>query len=83
MADRSHSGTEWIENVNVNRKGLGKGQNAEVVKDFSEVKQADIFDLLLLRGERFNHECHGAVHRSPPIEVSKENRILLKIEKMT
>ena len=75
-------GTEWLDNTNVNRNALGKGKNFKVVKDFSKVRKANMFDLLLLRGERFHEDCRGAVHRSPSIKSSQVSRVILKIDEL-
>ena len=79
---RGH-GTEWLDESNVDRSGLGKGNNARIVKDFSKVNKATAFDVLLLKGSKHENAAGGVVHRSPPIEKEKEEkrtRVLLKID---
>ena len=72
-------GTEWLDHNNVNRAGLGKGRNQNIVKDASKINRANTFDVILLKGAR--HESGmGVVHRSPPVENTDQIRILLKID---
>ena len=72
-------GTEWLDHNNVNRAGLGKGRNQNIVKDASKINRANTFDVILLKGAR--HESGmGVVHRSPPVEHTGQIRILLKID---
>ena len=73
-------GTEWLDESNVNRAGLGKGSNAGIVKDFEQVNKAGAFDVLLLKGSKYGGSVRGVVHRSPPIEKEKKIRVLLKID---
>ena len=75
-------GTEWLEESNLNREGLGKGNNDEVILDYNKIKQANQYDLLLLRGSKFAQNFKGAVHRSPPMTKTFPKRVLLKIDEM-
>ncbi len=75
-------GTEWLNNSNVNRKGLGKGCNESIVRNFDKVNKASEFEVLLLRGLKYGRDHLGIVHRSPPIENQSKKRILLKIEEL-
>ena len=75
-------GTEWLEDSNVNRKGLGKGDNQKIIKDASKIKRANPFDVLILKGDRFRKGIQGAVHRSPPIEHLQTKRVILKIDEL-
>lgn len=75
-------GTQWTDDSNINREGLGKGDNQKVIKDFDKIKQAQNFDVLILRGERFDSKISGVVHRSPPIKQERLKRILLKIDEL-
>lgn len=72
--------TQWLEEDNINRCKLGGGDNSLIVKDLTKIKTAKKFDTLLLKGERFAHDIKGAVHRSPPIELKKEVRVLLTLD---
>ena len=72
-------GTQWLEEANVNRKSLGRGRNADVVKDADQIQRAQPFDVILLKGAK--HEVgESVIHRSPPIEDCKVTRVLLKID---
>ena len=73
-------GTEWLDNSNANRKGLGKGCNDTVVKDYSKVRRANEFDVLLLKGRKYGSRNLGVVHRSPPITHESTTRVLLRID---
>lgn len=72
-------GTEWLDHDNVNRAGLGKGINANIVKDSAKINRANTFDVILLKGARCESGL-GVVHRSPPVENSGQIRVLLKID---
>lgn len=74
------AGTQWLEEDNLNRSWLGKGDNNKIVKDFDKVKKANEFDILILKGNRYSESIDGAVHRSPPINEEKQTRVLLKID---
>jgi len=74
------AGTEWLDDSNVRRAGLGRGDNRRIVRDFSLVKRASPFDLLVLKGQRLFAKKGGAVHRSPPIQSIEEKRVVLKID---
>ena len=72
-------GTQWLEESNVNRKSLGRGRNADIVKDVDQIQRAQPFDVILLKGAK--HEAgESVIHRSPPIEDCKVTRVLLKID---
>ena len=73
-------GTEWLDASNVYREGLGKGDNDKIVKDYSGVKRANPFDILLLKGSRYGGPEEGVVHRSPPIAQDELVRVLFKID---
>jgi hypothetical protein len=78
----SGMGTEWLPNNFVNRKELGKGCNSKIVLSENSVRHFNCFDVGLLKGEFYpRNQNNGVVHRSPPIENSKQNwRVLLKID---
>lgn len=73
-------GTEWLDHSNVNREALGKGCNENIVKDFSKINKAKEFEVLLLKGAKYDENELSIVHRSPPIEQDQITRILLKID---
>ena len=72
-------GTEWLDHDNVNRAGLGRGRNGNIVKDPSRINRANTFDVILLKGAR-SEGGFGIVHRSPPVEHTGQIRVLLKID---
>lgn len=73
-------GTEWLDPENTNFDGLGKGCNENIVIDSSLIKRANRFDVLLLKGAKFEGICKATIHRSPPIEQANQVRVLLKID---
>ena len=73
-------GTEWLDHSNVMRDGLRKGNNDNIVKDYSKVNKGKPFELLLLKGSLYDEREEGIVHRSPPIEQENLVRVLFKID---
>ena len=73
-------GTEWLDHSNVKREGLRKGNNDNIVKDYSKVNKSKPFELLLLKGSLYDEGEDGVVHRSPPIEQDELVRVLFKID---
>ena len=73
-------GTEWLDHENVNREALGKGQNENIVKDATKINRAKAFEVLLIKGSKYDEYETGVVHRSPPIEHERHTRVLLKID---
>lgn len=76
------AGTQWVENSNVNREWLAKGDNSKIIKDENLIKITSPFDIILLKGEKFNANIKGAVHRSSPIKLSNGLRIVLKLDEL-
>lgn len=73
--------TEWIADEYVNRKKLISGSNNEIIKDFACIQTMQPFEVAVLKGEISSRpECKGIVHRSPPIELSNEKRLLLRLD---
>ena len=75
------SGTEWLPENATNRKGLGK-RNELIVKDPSQVKRMETFEVGILKGEIPNrmNATRGIVHRSPEIVGSGEKRVILRVD---
>jgi hypothetical protein len=74
-------GTEWIEDKYVNRSKIKVGSNEDIIKDFSQVKSTQPFEVAILKGEiPARPKIKGIVHRSPPIEQVGEKRLLLRID---
>lgn len=77
-------GTEWLPEHVVRRDALVEPPacpttaNQLIVRDPSQVRRARAGDVLLLRGhDGVTGAALGAVHRSPPIEASREVRVVL------
>ncbi|MGE3262936.1 MAG: DUF1826 domain-containing protein [Bacteriovoracia bacterium] len=75
----SGKGTEWLRNEDVNRSGLGQGDNDLVMRPGAKVQAMLPGWVGVMKGERGNAGA-GLVHRSPPIEVSGLKRILLRMD---
>lgn len=75
-------GTEWLEESNATRGGLGKGCNSRIVKNMDLVRRLSPFDVAVLKGESYARgQKKGVIHRSPPVEGTENPwRILLKID---
>jgi Protein of unknown function (DUF1826) len=74
-------GTEWTYNENVNRKYLGEGTNEQIVKDWGYINQLKSYDVVILKGELPHKRTgNGIVHRSPAIEQTREQRLVLRID---
>lgn len=75
------AGTLWLENDNVNRAMLAKGENASIVIDPSRTKQLQPFEIAVLKGEYGGGNADNAlIHRSPAAGTSGEARVLLRID---
>jgi hypothetical protein len=75
-------GTEWLDEDNINRKELGQGDNNKIAKNLTEVRTANKFDILILRGRNYSNNTSGAVHRSPSLKPANQRRILLVIDEI-
>ena len=73
-------GTEWLEDSNVDRNGLGKGDNNNIVRNHDDINHANTFDVLLLKGMKYGGGELAVIHRSPPILCRGGTRVLLKID---
>jgi len=73
------AGTHWLKNQDVNRSFLGQGDNASVQARGSELQIFEPGWIGILKGEK-NNKGSGLVHRSPPIELSGSERILLRMD---
>ncbi|MEM7574629.1 MAG: DUF1826 domain-containing protein [Bacteroidota bacterium] len=73
-------GTLWLPNEIVNYKALqSKTGDQEIVLDHQQVQQAATGDIVLLKGALYP-EADPILHRSPPIKVNGQTRILLRID---
>ena len=73
--------TEWLAHHSVDRSKLGRGNNgltddeSGLYLDSNEINQVNRFDLVLIKGEKWEgNEGAGLVHRSP--EVTEANKRL-------
>lgn len=66
---------------NVRREQLGKGKNEEVIKNQDQIQQVPPKTITLLKGHVHPTAFSQAIiHASPPVSVTKEKRVLLRIE---
>lgn len=80
-------GTEWLDDRDVDRDALRRqhpsieAANARVVRRGARVHRTGAGDVLLLKGElHAGNEGRGAIHRSPPIELTGERRLVLTLD---
>ena len=81
-------GTEWIDDVQVDRTRLGSGanglpdtQSGLFTTDETSIEAASCFDVVLLKGTLWqDNTAQGAIHRSPATTPSDNPRILLVID---
>lgn len=72
-------GTLWVPNVDVDRNHLGCGRNDHLIKSLDAVRQAENFDVLLMKGEANPTDLkNGLIHKSP--ETKGESRLFLRID---
>lgn len=73
-------GTLWLPNEAVNQKALmTRGSNEEIVKDEQLIQQVQTGDVTILKGALYP-DANPILHRSPSIESSGEQRLLLRID---
>lgn len=75
-------GTLWLPDEAVNRDALETcGDNECIITDHSLIQQVATGDIAIIKGAIYPMRGTKAlVHRSPSIEESKQNRILLRID---
>ena len=73
-------GTEWLDPSNVDQESLKNGAYHQIAKDVNKIHKAKPFEVLLIKGTRYEGSEKVIVHRSPPIKKSKKTRVLLKID---
>ena len=78
----SGPGTLWLTEDNVNRDAFNsRGGNDCIVLDEHRIQQAETGSVLVLKGAIYPQEgTKAVVHRSPTIEESGENRLLLRVD---
>lgn len=73
--------TEWLENEDVIRGGLGQRDNSQVARVGGRVRAFATGWVAIMKGENFpGNRGNGFVHRSPSILGKGERRILLRID---
>jgi hypothetical protein len=73
-------GTEWLDDAQVNRKGLGRGDNRKVAGPDATVYAAQPFQILIFKGDMGCGTSRGVVHRSPVVPASSDGRWYLRID---
>jgi hypothetical protein len=75
-------GTLWADNSNVNWNEMNCCKtNEALIKDQTKIHKAKPFEVLVLKGALHeSNNSHAILHRSPTVEESKENRLLLRLD---
>lgn len=77
-------GTEWLDDAQVNRRGLGRGDNRKIVGPEATVYAAQPFQIMLLKGDAgFGTNSPGIVHRSPAVPGSTDGRWYLRVDSLS
>ena len=75
------AGTEWLDEADARRQGLGKGRNDKIVRDGALVQQLKPFQIALMKGQLFSgHYGKGLIHRSPEAERHCHSRYIFKLD---
>lgn len=72
-------GTLWLPDEAINQKAVARGSNEEIVSDEQLIQQANTGDVVILKGALYE-DANPILHRSPSIEKSGEQRLLLRID---
>jgi hypothetical protein len=81
-------GTQWLEDVFVNRRKLGSGSDGLsdevsglIVADLEVISTMPTYAIGLFKGSQWEgNELHGAVHRSPKLPDNAPRRLLLTLD---
>jgi hypothetical protein len=77
-------GTEWLDDAQVNRKALGRGDNRKIAGPEATVYAAQPFQIVLLKGDAgFGTNSPGIVHRSPAVPASLDGRWYLRVDPLS
>ncbi len=72
-------GTLWVPNADVNRNHLGCGRNDHLIRSMDAVRQAENFDVLIMKGEANESDPkNGLIHKSP--DTKGEPRLFLRMD---
>ncbi|WMJ72616.1 DUF1826 domain-containing protein [Cytophagaceae bacterium ABcell3] len=74
-------GTIWVRNDNINKKCLNKESNDSLLINPDQTENTEAFDITILKGALHTSNYTMPVfHRSPSIEETKEQRVLLRLD---
>jgi hypothetical protein len=77
-------GTEWLDDAQVNRKALGRGDNRKIAGPEATVYAAQPFQVVMLKGDAgFGGNAPGIVHRSPAVPASMDGRWYLRVDPLS
>ena len=70
-------GTEWLASHQVDRSALRRGESDEIMLQANRPQRMPPYWVGIMKGSRFpGNAGSGLVHRSPPVEMPGETRIL-------
>lgn len=74
-------GTEWLDDAQVQRRWLGRGDNRKIAGPEAIVYSTQPFQVCLLKGEQgLSQKDCGVVHRSPRVPHESEGRWYLRVD---
>lgn len=71
--------TEWLQNIDVERSGLGQGNDQLVMRKGAVIQHMQAGWVGLMKGEK-NNQGLGLVHRSPAIAKDGSERLILRMD---
>jgi hypothetical protein len=71
--------TEWLQNKDVSRSGLGQGSDQLVMREGAVVQNMQAGWVGIMKGEKSNNG-QGLVHRSPAIARERSERLILRMD---
>jgi Protein of unknown function (DUF1826) len=70
-------GTEYLDESNADRTGLGQGRNTKVVRDRKQVRRLAANHVGLFKGDAYpGNAGRGVIHRSPPANARMSRLVL-------
>ncbi|MFN6943615.1 MAG: DUF1826 domain-containing protein [Cytophagaceae bacterium] len=80
----SGPGTIWVKNSNIRKRALGYEKNEDLLLDSNDVEQTEPFEIVILKGALHPaNNSNPVFHRSPTIEETGEQRVLLRLDTST
>jgi len=74
-------GTEWLASHQVDRSALRRGESDEIMLQTTRPQRMPPYWVGIMKGSRFpGNAGSGLVHRSPPVEMPGETRILFCLD---